>query len=148
MEYLESVNGVDVTLLDLLSTSRTMWKSMSETTKKDSKNLLLKQAFKTAGDVFEVILEDGKVDVVVRYDEKAEEQIAVLEDEYATLAEHKKALRRLQPYTVGISEQLRQKLGNAVTSVCGGTVYVLSQNYYSRETGVSEEPLGMEFINF
>ena len=58
--------------------------------------MLLKQAFKTAGDVFEVIPEDGKVDVVVRYDEKAEEQIAVLEDEYATLAEHKKALRRLQ----------------------------------------------------
>ena len=45
MEYLESVNGVDVTLLDQLSTSRTMWKSMSETAKKDSKNLLLKQAF-------------------------------------------------------------------------------------------------------
>ena len=148
MEYLVSVNGVDVTLLDLLSTSKTMWESMSESTKKDSKNLLLKQAFKTAGDVFEVIPEDGKVDVVVRYDEKAEKQIAILEDEYATLAEHKKALRRLQPYTVGISEQFRQKLGNAITSVCGGTVYVLSQNYYSRETGVSEEPLGMEFINF
>ena len=32
----------------------------------------------------------------------------------------------------GDIEQFRQKLGNAITSVCGGTVYVLSQNYYSR----------------
>ena len=94
-----------------------------------------------------MIPEDGKVDVVVEYDDAAKEQIGVLSNSYLTLNEQQQAIRKLQKYTVGISEWLKQALGNAITSVCDGKILVLSENYYSRETGVSEEPV-MELMNF
>ena len=50
--------------------------------------------------------------------------------------------------SVGISEQMKNKLGRAVAPVCGGLINVLSNTYYSMETGVSEEPVGMSLLNF
>ncbi|CUX17768.1 CRISPR-associated helicase/endonuclease Cas3 [Clostridium sp. C105KSO13] len=148
MEYLESVNGLPVTLLDLLSSNRKIWNDCTKIEQERRKKFVLRQAFKTAGDLFEVIPEDGKIDIVVRYNNEAGRQIDILESRYSTISERKQALRKLQPYTVGISEQMRQKLGNAVKSICEGAIQVLSENYYSKETGVSEEPEGMEFMNY
>lgn len=148
MEFPVSVNGVSTTLLDLLSGNDKLWQGMPQAVRNQHGNLLLKQAFKTAGDLFEVIPEDGKIDVIVRYDEEADQQIDILENPYITVEEKKQAIRRLQPYTVGISEALRQRLGNAVRAICDGSILILSDNYYSKETGVSEKPVGMGFLNY
>jgi len=148
MEYPASVNGLSVNLLDLLSANEKMWGGLPQEIKVNKRNLLFKQAFKTAGDLFEVIPEDGKIDVVVEYNEEAKNQIDVLRDFNKSVGERRRAMRRLQPYTVGISEQLRQKLGNALSSIHDEPFQVLSENYYSKEIGVSEEPLGMELLNF
>lgn len=56
----------------------------------------LKQAFKTAADLFEVIPEDGKVDVVVEYDDAAKAQIDVLRNQFLSLDEQRKAVRKFQ----------------------------------------------------
>lgn len=148
MEYIVLAKGVSVTLLDLLSGNKKMWKDIPQEVKDRNKNILLKQAFKTAGDLFEVIPEDGKTDVVVEYNEKALTLTDRLSKGYLSISEEKQILRELQIYTVGISEQLRHRLDSAITPICEGSVLVLSGNYYSRETGVSEEPLGMDLLNY
>lgn len=148
MSYSSSANQGQVKLLELFSENKELWNGLPEEIRLKNRGLLLKQAFKTGGDLFEVITKDGKVDVIVEYNERAKEKISLLVSLHAGPEVRKEALRALQPYTVGISEQLRQKLGNAVTPICDGTVLILSENYYSKETGVSERPLGMGFMNF
>lgn len=146
MSYLVSNAGRDDTLLNMLSANAKVWSSVKQRYKGSHK--FLKQAFKTAGDLFEVIPEDGKVDVVVEYDNTAKELIDTLRDPYISLNEQQQVLRKLQKYTVGISDWLRRELGNAIIDdVCNGQVLILSENYYSRETGVSIEPV-IEFTNF
>ena len=94
-----------------------------------------------------MIPEDGKADVVVEYDNTAKKLIDTLRDPYISLNEQQRVIRTLQKYTVGISDWLRRELGNAITDVCDGRILVLSENYYSRETGVSLEPV-IVFTNF
>lgn len=145
MSYPVLVDGRDDTLLNMLSNHSKVWSSISRNYIGNHK--FLKQAFKTAGDLFEVISEDGKVDVVVEYDDAAKEQIDALRNPYIPIDEQRQAVRKLQKYTVGISNWQREELSNAVTAVCDGKILVLSENYYSRETGVSMEPV-MEFTNY
>lgn len=146
MEYLVYTENEQDTIVNLLSENEKTWEAFQE--KNREKRIALKQAFKTAGDLFEVIEEDGKIDVVVEYDENAKAQIDKLRNPYLPENEKKHVLRDLQRYTVGISKQKKDRLGQAVSGVCEGAVLVLSENYYSRETGVSEEPVGMEFMNY
>lgn len=48
-------------------------------------------------------------------------------------------MRKLQKYTVGISETRKGKLGNAIYENSEG-VLVLSDGYYDRKVGVVNEP--------
>lgn len=144
MSYPVSVGRND-TLLNMLSVNASIWSAIKNDYAGNHK--FLKQAFKTAGDLFEVIPEDGKIDVVVEYDDTARAQIDVLRNQYLSINEQQHALRKLQKYTVGISDWMRRELSNAITTVCEGKVLILSENYYSRETGVSKESV-MEFTNF
>lgn len=105
------------------------------------------QAFQTAGEQFEVISEDYKINIVVPYDAEACTAIEKLENEYLNSAETKRVLQKLQRYTVGISEKKRKDLNNAVYSIGDGEVLVLNEGYYSRDIGVLEEP-AMEFCGF
>ena len=148
MKYSGTVNGMDVKLLDLLSANDEMWDVLDEEKKRTKGKYILKQSYKTAGKLFEVIPEDGKIDVVVRYNEKVNRQIDILTDRYASIEDQKRALRNLQPYTVGISEQMRQNLGDALEAVERGVILALSKDYYSKETGASENPVGMGFIGY
>lgn len=148
MEYLRSVGGISVTLVDLLSSNEFMWNALPKPLWDKRTGYIMRQAFKTAGNLFEVIPEDGKIDIIIPYDEEARAQIDILNEKYAFILEKKQALRELQPYTVGISKQMLQSLGNVVSYVQDGTIPVLSENYYSKETGVSEEPVGMEFMSY
>ena len=64
-----------------------------------------------------------------------------------TMEERKKALRRLQGYTVKLSDGKMRKLGSAVDRI-GEKVLVLKKEYYSQEVGVKEEPGEMEFLEY
>ena len=108
---------------------------------------MMKQSFKTAGEKFEVISEEGKMNVVVEYSKDVVSMLEELQDPYILYGRQKEILCRLQLASVGISEQMRNELGRAITPVCGGLVNVLSMNYYSKETGVSTEPVGMELLS-
>ena len=65
----------------------------------------LPQAFLTAGQAFEVISNDYKVSVVVPYNDEARELLDKLSQDYLEIEEQKKILKKLQRYTVGISEK-------------------------------------------
>ncbi|MCI8598482.1 MAG: CRISPR-associated helicase Cas3' [Lachnospiraceae bacterium] len=145
MEYQINMDGLQDTLLNLLSGNQEVWNSFRE--KNRGKHAYLRQAFRTAGTIFQVIPEDGKIDVVVEYNEDAKKQIDILQNPYSTISEKQEALRKVQRYTVGISEQTRRKLENAITPICDNLVLVLSENYYNHKTGVSLTPAGMEFLN-
>ena len=56
-----------------------------------------------------------------------------------TETEKKKILRKLQRYTVGISETRKSKLGNAIYENSEG-ILVLSDGYYDKNIGVVDEP--------
>lgn len=62
-----------------------------------------------------------------------------------TETEKKKILRKLQRYTVGISEIRKDKLGNAIYETSEG-ILVLSDGYYDKKVGVVDEPK-MDFCN-
>lgn len=98
------------------------------------------QAFATAGNLFEVIPENFKTNVVVPYDENAKKLLDDLSIPYITLAEKGKILEQLQKYTVGISTTRKEKLNNAIYTLCEGTVFVLSEGYYDSKVGVCDEP--------
>lgn len=106
----------------------------------------LNQAFRTAGEEFEVIPEDEKVSVIVPYDRKAEEELEKLSSECTDISEKKSALRKLQRYTVGISPYLRNELNRAVDGESCPGVLVLNMDYYDRKTGVLENPK-IRFLN-
>ncbi len=109
--------------------------------------LPLNQAFKTAGKVFEVIPDDEKLSVIVPYDETANRLIARLECPKLVISEQKMVLRKLQPYTVGISKYIRERLNNAVYSAGNTQVLILNPDYYDRKTGVLETPVN-RFLDF
>ena len=99
----------------------------------------LNQAFKTAGDAFQVIEEDQKISVVVPYDEIACQAIDVLNNLYTSLSERKKALRRLQLYCVGVSPAFAEKLGDDGIREYGTEgIKVLNMAYYDEKIGITE----------
>ena len=65
--------------------------------------------------------------------------IADLLSEHLDFEEQKRILREMQRYTVRISKQRKEKLGDAIYEIGDGTIQVLSEGYYDYETGVSEE---------
>lgn len=101
---------------------------------------LLRQAFKTAGDYFEVISDDSKVSVVIPYNEEAEKLIRELENTNIDLYNRKSILRKLQSYTVGISELMKDKLNRAIYSPENSGILVLNKDYYDKKIGVIENP--------
>ena len=56
------------------------------------------------------------------------------------IEEHRKILKKIQRYTVGISEKRKEKLGNTIYEICNGEILVLSDGYYNKEVGVIDEP--------
>ena len=66
--------------------------------------LPLNQAFKTAGNQFEVISEQGKISVVIAYNQTVRDMIKELENIRLPLLRQKQYLRKLQRYTVGICD--------------------------------------------
>ena len=93
---------------------------------------------------FEVISNTNKLNVIVPY---GIESNLLLEElaRVRTEAEKKKILRRLQRYTVGISESRKNKIGNVIYENSEG-ILVLCNGYYDKKVGVVDEPK-MDFCN-
>lgn len=98
------------------------------------------QAFKTAGQEFEVISNDYKINIIVPYNKEAKEIIERLTVDRFGIEEKKRLLKKAQRYTVGISETRRNKLNNAVKEFGDKEILVLSEGYYDPEVGVVDSP--------
>ena len=130
--------GTKVTLVDLLGENQVGKKQYENAHEKEKMQTKLPQAFQLAGEKFEVISDNYKVGVVVPYEPEINQLLEELEQS-STETENKKVLRKLQKYTVGISEARKSKLGNAIYENSTG-VLVLSDGYYDRKVGIVDEP--------
>lgn len=137
-----NVEGVGTNMVELLSDNPEFSKIQEFPNR--FKGQPLKQAFKTAGEKFEVIAEDGKVAVVVCCEKPVEKKLSDLDNPYASLKDKKQILRELQSYTVSISQTMRNKMGKAIYPVWGGRVLALEGRYYDNRIGVTTEPKPME----
>ena len=91
-----------------------------------------------------MISDTYKVSIVVPYETESYQLLEEL-SQVRIETEKKKILRKLQRYTVGISEIRKDKLGNAIYETSEG-ILVLSDGYYDKKVGVVDEPK-MDFCN-
>lgn len=131
------IYNVPVTLVDLLGKNQT-GQNQYRRKHEEKMHIKLPQAFQTAGYEFEVISDTYKVSVVVPYETESHQLLEELL-QVRTETEKKKILRKLQRYTVGISETRKSKLGNAIYGNSEG-ILVLSDGYYDKNIGVVDEP--------
>ena len=127
-------NDPEHTIIDLLTTNPSGSKRNM-----DSKTVLLKQAFKEAGDAFAVIEDIGKQDVIVEYNDDALDHIKKLLSA-RLISDKKRELRYLQQYTVQLSEYAMQKIGAGVRFEENAGVFILMLLYYHGDFGVSDDP--------
>ncbi|MDO5424996.1 MAG: CRISPR-associated helicase Cas3' [Eubacteriales bacterium] len=137
MNYAAKISGVPTNLVDLFSANHTFAKNV--------KNVYFKQAFYSAGQAFQVIEEKDGADVVVPFGQ-AEELLKEFQ-ESDDGQKRKMILRKLQRYTVHLSNGWIQKLKNAVYGIEENRILVLADGYYSRDTGVVEYPVEMPFLD-
>lgn len=123
------------TLIDLLTVNPAGCKRMKEK-HGDPKSLLLKQAFKAAGNTFSVIDDEGKTDVIVEYDSAARQYLQKLKSA-VTIREKRSALQRLQQYMVQLREDKLQKFEFTLQASEAGII-VLPLACYDCEYGVDE----------
>lgn len=142
------VKSYETTLIEMLGKNNPGRKQYRKKFEQEYKGGMA-QAFATAGEKFEVISEDYKVPIVVPYNDEARELIAAFtgaDSKYLPWEEKQKMLRKLQKYTVGISDKQKKRLNNVIYQICDEEIQVLSEGYYSNEVGVLEEPQ-MKFKN-
>lgn len=103
------------------------------------------QAFKTAGKLFQVIDENTR-DVIVPYNEEAEEIISRLENSNENISV---LLRKAQKYTVSIYIGTERKLyeNNALRDISCGAV-ILDNSHYNNEFGIDIEGAEKEILIF
>ena len=127
-------NDPEHTIIDLLTTNPSGKKRS-----RDAGTMLLKQAFKEAGDAFAVIDDIGKQDVIVEYNDDALLHIKKLLSA-RSISYKKKELRYLQRYTVQLNEYTMQRMGAGVRFEEDTGIFILSRVYYHDEFGVSNDP--------
>ncbi|MDF9407202.1 MAG: helicase Cas3 [Pelotomaculum sp. PtaB.Bin013] len=123
------------TLIDLLTINPSGYKRL-KAQYGSSRSLLLKQAFKEAGEAFSVIDDDGKVDIIVEYNNDAQQWLQRLRSA-ATLQKKRSALRHLQRYTVQLRENKRKKI-YSMLQINEAGVFVLPLACYDCKYGVDE----------
>ena len=106
----------------------------------------MRQAFKTAGEHFQVIDEEGKIVLVVEFDDTVSARLSKLEARDVPLKEKKKLMRELQRYSVSVSQYLLDKLKPGIRYVWDDRILVLDKRCYDERTGVSVEPALMETL--
>ncbi|MEG1191313.1 MAG: CRISPR-associated helicase Cas3' [Oscillospiraceae bacterium] len=125
------------TIIDLLTTNPVGTKKFKgKAENKGVEEPIMHQAFKEAGEAFAVIEDKGMLDTLVEL-EAAKPIIARLQAAQ-TKSEKRSALRQLQQYTIRISNSTRNKLGEALRFDSENGVYILSEDFYHPQFGVSE----------
>lgn len=144
--YPVTLYGAPTDLVELLSGGRYVRNRFQRYygTKRSYQSCLLNQEFKTAGELFEVIPEDGRFQVIVEHGEYTAKRIAELEAGECTFERRREILRELQLVTVGISQSVKNSIGNGIYTAFDGQLFVLRKNYYNDKTGVQREPGIME----
>lgn len=133
--YMECKNDLGYNVEDIgMNTDLVNLLSMNEYRNPGKKSYRV-QAFKTAGELFEMI--DAPTDsVIVPYNEEAKDLIARLRSETSNY-EIIKVLRQTQKYAVGLSERMKKKLKEEKALEllsCG--VWVLAEGYYDQNAGI------------
>ena len=133
------VCGVPTNLVELLGENKIGQKQYERKYRRKLKTKL-PQAFGTAGREFEVISNDHKVSVVVPYNKEARRLIDEYLQIYMETEDKRRILRKLQRYTVGISETRKNQLGNAIYESNDKEILILNDGYYDENVGVLDEP--------
>ena len=131
------MNGT--TLLELLSTNQHNAEARNHRFK------MLLQAFKTAGELFEVI-DSHTESVIVSYNDESESLISRLNDDL-TPKEAAAILRKAQKYSVSVYMGTKQTLIDAgALHMNSSGVLVLDKRFYSKEFGVTTEGSEREIL--
>lgn len=146
MNYTLAKPNNDKQMYDLLSTN-TIGANAFIGRNGSKVNLMLRQAFKTAGNNFEVI-DQRTTGVIVPY-EKGKEIITLINGE-CSLRELKVYLRKAQQYSVNLFDNDKRKLEDigAIVELKNGGVLALREGFYNEDIGVIFEKESMDFYNF
>lgn len=132
-----NIEGSDESIMNLISLNKKR-REINENTP-----VYCSQAFKTAGQAFEVI-DSRTIDVIVPYDAKAKSLISRLETENKEI---RQLLRETQKYTVGIYNYMKEKLSeNHALRVLKCGAIVLEKSYYDDFKGVIIEGAEQELL--
>lgn len=145
MNYTLNKPNDDKTIYDLLSANNNAVNNFRGRNGA-SPNLILKQAFKTAGDSFEVI-DQRTTGVIVPYG-KGKEIITLINGE-CSLSELKMYLNRAQQYSVNLFDIDKRRLEDAkgIIELKNGGVLALREDFYKEDIGVTFEKQAMDFYN-
>lgn len=121
------------TILDLLTNN-----PIGSKHNKASSGLLLKQAFKEAGEAFEVIEDANRQTVIVEYNDDARKHIKALLTSHL-IYEQKKELRYLQQYSIQLHPYIIEKIEAGICHDNEIGVMILSADFYSKNYGVDDE---------
>lgn len=115
-------------------------------TRASGSDYALAQAFRTAGDCFEVF-DDAATDIIVPYGDGKR----IIADLCSEKAEHdinvrEALIQKAAKYSVSImGYELKKLLGSGVQAICGGMVFILLPEYYSEETGFQADGQNLAF---
>lgn len=146
MNYTLSKPNDDRTMYDLLSDN--LEAASAFNSKNDYKSeLMLKQAFKTAGDEFKVI-DQNTTGIIVPY--KEGKKLITLINGNCTLEEFNKYLKKSQQFSVNLSEADKRKLEemDGIIGLKDNTIFALRDEFYIEDIGVTFEKTPMEFCNY
>ncbi len=132
MKYYTKIDGIKVSLVDLLSNNNSF-------ADQESKDYAFRYPFKSVGDVFKVY-PDNKISIIVPYKEgeKIIDSLRLLEKNNNNFAAIKDLLNKAKQYTVDVYEYRRDALlkNGDLESLYNGNVYVLSKAAYDENVGI------------
>lgn len=145
MNYTLSKPNNDKSMYDLLSGNsegRNAFKSRNGC----KSDLMLKQAFKTAGNEFQVI-DQNTTGVIVPY--KGGKELITLINGNCSLGELKQYLKKAQQFSVNLFEVDKRKLVDmgGIVGLKNNSILVLRKEFYNDDIGVLFENASMEFCN-
>lgn len=138
LSYPVCVNGVATTIVEMLSRNKDFCRARN--------GKILCQAFRTAGEEFEVIDDDGKISLIIG-EQNVLNLVERLESPGASLSDKKIILRQLQAYAVSVSEQFYKKVVDGISRAWDGRLMILDSRYYDPGTGVSDQPREMPLLD-
>ena len=143
LDYNVKVNGVNTTILDLLSLN-TIFNPKSHHAADFNKA----QAFATAGKKFEVI-SNNTLSVLVPYNDEAKYIIERLNCDI-DYDEEKGLLRKAQKYIVNIYSYAAQKLRSdeGIYELNHKGIFAAEDRFYNSQLGLTTQPAEQEFLSF